>query len=170
MSRQRESGAEHVGGSFEVELAQSTLRLPLPEGWRNESVLCFIAPPNEQRAGMLVKQKTSALRASYSVVWEEADADLDIEALQAHAPPPAKVVGLKTSVESHQPPVLRRTFRYTDPLSGAVLQQEQTLIAVAEHLYTVTLTAEPLHFAEHRKDIAQSPRSFPPTERSATSG
>lgn len=142
---------------MDVELGDGkAARVEVPSGWVDRSTLCFIAPPRKERLGMLIK--AHQVRASYAVAWLPGD-ERTLDELRESHPAPKGVTRLTERTLSEAPAVLKRTYRYSDAMVG-VLEQSQTLIADGERVVTVTLTADPLSFAQCQAEIESSPRTL----------
>ena len=127
-----------------------------PEGWQDWSAYRFLAPERKQMVGRLLTAQLPGIRGQLTITWEPVE-NKTLAQLMLERPLPFGVMHVGTTEDAGK---VRRVFRFQDPLKGWLIQQSQTFILADGRLYTMTLSADPMHFAACEADMKNSRRTL----------
>jgi len=129
----------------------------VPAGWHDMSAYRYIALENKKAmVGRVFATQLPSIRAQMSITHEIVDEKRSLAELLLERPLPIGVTHVSTSETA--PNEVRRVFRFQDPIHGWLIQQAQTFKKDGERLYTVLLTADPLHFNSAEAEVKKSKR------------
>ena len=129
--------------------------LDLPEGWSERSIASFAGPePKQNRAS-----KTARLRTAFTVSTDELREGETLETIKAETRTPPGVDVVRDEITHDELPSYRRVFRFQDPMTGTLIQQQYQIFFLEGRRYTAILSCEPMRYGPESRNVELHPRS-----------
>lgn len=132
-----------------------TAEFELPDDWTDRSIASFAGPePKQMRSS-----KAARLRTSFTVSTDDAEPTETLEAIMAQTRTPPGVDVILDELTPEPMRSYRRVFRFQDPMTGTLIQQQYQIFFHEGRRYTAILSCEPMRYGPESRNVELHPRT-----------